>query len=358
MIKKEDILKSAPTTRYQGSKRSILPWIYDNLKNLKFKTVLDGFGGTASVSYLFKLMGKKVTFNDILPSNYLTGAALIENDSIKLDKKDVDFLLQENGFKYQKFIRDTFKGIYYLDSENKLLDIITLNIEMLSERYQGDVLSKKQALAYYILFQACLCKRPFNLFHRKNLSLRTARKIQRSFGNKTTWNTSFKRLFIRFNNEVSQKIFSNRLKNKTICKDILKIRNTNFDLVYLDPPYARPDEKKPKDYHALYHFLDGLVDYDNWANKIDWNTKNRRLVKEQNLWDTNAIKKNFDILFKRFKDSIIVVSYGDPGNPPITKIKEMLRQYKSKVKIVKKRYKYKLNHKNGHGLYEVLIIGV
>lgn len=357
MIKKEDILRSVPTTRYQGSKRSILPWIYDNLKSLQFNTVLDGFGGTASVSYLFKLMGKRVTFSDVLVSNYLTGVALIENNSINLDKEDVDFLLRENGFKYQTFIRDTFKGIYYLDNENKSLDIITLNIKMLSEIYQGDILSKKQALAYYILFQACLCKRPFNLFHRKNLSLRTARKVHRSFGNKTTWNTNFRKLFARFNNEVSQKIFSNHLKNKAICKDILKIKNTNFDLVYLDPPYARPDEKKPKDYHALYHFLDGLVDYDNWANRIDWNTKNRRLVKEKNLWDTDAIEKKFDILFKRFKDSIIVVSYGDPGNPPIAKIKEMLRQYKSKVKIEKKEYNYRLNHKNGHGLYEVLIIG-
>lgn len=65
-----NILHKAPTTRYQGSKRSILLWIYENLKSLPFDTVLDGFGGTGSVSYLFELMNKKVTFNDILPSNY------------------------------------------------------------------------------------------------------------------------------------------------------------------------------------------------------------------------------------------------------------------------------------------------
>ena len=32
-----------PTTRYQGSKRKILPWIYKNLKDLEFDTALDAF---------------------------------------------------------------------------------------------------------------------------------------------------------------------------------------------------------------------------------------------------------------------------------------------------------------------------
>lgn len=354
---KENILQLAPTTRYQGSKRSILPWLYDNFKNLNFSTVLDGFGGTGSVSYLFKWMGKQVTFNDILPSNYLSGVALIENDLVKLEKDDIEFMLHENGFKYQSFIRDTFKGIYYREDENRLLDIMALNIKMLSEKYKGDILAKKRALAYYVLFQSCLCKRPFNLFHRKNLSLRTARDVERTFGNKRTWDSSFRKLVFRFNDEIAQKIFSNGLKNKAICGDVLKIKNKRFDLVYLDPPYARADEKKPKDYRSLYHFLDGLTDYDNWAKKIDLNTKNKRLLKEENLWDYDSLEHNFDALFSRFKDSIIVVSYGEPGNPPISKIKELLSQYKSKVRIVKKEYKYRLNCRNGHGLYEVLIIG-
>ena len=38
---------------------------------------------------------------------------------------------------------------------------------------------KKQALAYFALFQSCIIKRPYNLFHRKNLYVRT-KEMKRS----------------------------------------------------------------------------------------------------------------------------------------------------------------------------------
>ena len=351
-----DLHKLAPSSRYQGSKRRILPWLYKNFKNLEFETVLDGFGGTASVSYLFKLMQKKVTFNDILSSNYHTGIALIENDFVKLNQFDLKFLLNKNGFRYPSFIQKTFKDIYYLHSENKWLDIVVFNIEMLSENYEGEMLRKKRALAFHMLFQACLSKRPFNLFHRKNLYLRLA-NAKRSFGNKTTWDTDFYTLFLRFSNELSQKIFSNGFNNKAICTDIMKLQDRDFDLVYFDPPYTRPKEKSPKDYYSFYHFLEGLVDYTNWQKRVNWKTRNRSLTKGNNEWNRNSLEENFDHLFKKFQSSMIAISYGEPGNPPVQKIKELLLQYKSKVRVVKTKYNYKLNHKNGDKMYEVLIIG-
>ena len=350
------LTKTVPSTRYQGSKRKILPWLYENLRDLDFESVLDGFGGTASVSYLFKLMGKTVTFNDILSSNHQTGVALIENSSVRLEEADIEFLLRENGPKYPSFIEKTFKEIYYTDSENKWLDMVSFNIKMLSRLYSGRLLWRKRALAYHALFQACLCKRPFNLFHRKNLYLRTA-STKRSFGNKTTWDTSFSTLFLRFADELSKKVFSNGRRNRTTCKDIMEIQAKDFDLVYLDPPYKRPSEGHPIDYYALYHFLEGIVDYENWASRIDWSTVNKRLLKQKTRWDDHSVEENLESLFECFKESIIVVSYGHPGNPSISRIEQLLRRFKSDVTVATQEYTYRLNHRNGEGMYEALIIG-
>ncbi|TKJ35085.1 DNA methyltransferase, partial [bacterium (candidate division B38) B3_B38] len=177
------------------------------------------------------------------------------------------------------------------------------------------------------------------------------------FGNKKTWDTDFRTLFLKFNNEISHKIFSNGLKHKGMCMDIMDIKNRDFDLVYLDPPYIRQDKRSPKDYYSMYHFLEGLVNYNRWRYMIDWKTKNKRLIKENRIWDNNNFEENLNILFKRFQYSMIVLSYGDPGCPSIQKIKELLYKYKSIINIIKTPYKYKLNNKNDQKVYEVLIIG-
>ena len=356
-LSEEKIKAILPSTRYQGSKRQISPWIYENIKNLDFETVLDGFGGTGSVSYLFKLMGKKVTFNDILLSNYQTGIAVIENNGVKLREEDIEYLLHENGFDYPSVIQENFGNVYYLDDENKWLDIIIHNIHMLSEKYEGDLLRKKQALAFYLLFQACLTKRPYNLFHRDNLYMRLA-DVKRSFGNKKTWDKPFDELFIKFCTEISNKIFSNGHNNVAKCENILEIKNEGYDLVYLDPPYIRSKQHTPINYRDLYHFLEGIMDYYRWSEKIDYNRKNKPLVGNKKHWDKRSVGKNFDTIFDNFQDSIIVLSYGDPGHPTVETIKEILYSYKSKIKIKNREYTYKLNHsgKNGNKLYEVLLI--
>ena len=38
-----------PSTRYQGSKRKLLPWIYENVKDIQFESVVDLFGGSGIV---------------------------------------------------------------------------------------------------------------------------------------------------------------------------------------------------------------------------------------------------------------------------------------------------------------------
>ncbi len=80
-------LSDFPSTRYQGSKRKILPWIHSAIKELKFETALDAFGGSSSVSYLLKKMKKSVTYNDKLHFNYIIGKAIIENSNTILTRR-------------------------------------------------------------------------------------------------------------------------------------------------------------------------------------------------------------------------------------------------------------------------------
>ena len=202
----------------------------------------------------------------------------------------------------------------------------------------------KQAIAFHSLFQACLMKRPFNLFHRKNLNLRKS-DVSRSFGNKKTWEIEFPILFSKFAHQTSKKIFSNGKSNKAICKDIVSMRKEKFDLIYLDPPYQRPKDKYPKDDYSLYHFLEGLVDYDNWSSRIDLARKHKPLFKITSEFEKHTLLHNIECILKKFNHSKIVVSYGYPGKPTIKEIEELLLKYKNKVEIYDTIYSYKLNKK-------------
>lgn len=338
---------SLPSTRFQGSKLKIVDWIWDAIKGLDFHTALDAFGGTGSVGYMLKRKGKKVTYNDILKFNWYIGLALIENDSIRLTEEDVDFILKRHKkIKYPTFVYDTFKDIYFTDEENRWVDTVVTNISLIEDIY-------KKALAYFALCQACIIKRPFNLFHRKNLYLRFS-EVERNFGNKATWDTPFEVHFRKFVEEANQAVFYNGQQNKALNLDVFMVEG-DFDLVYIDTPYI---SKKGVgvDYFGFYHFLEGLVKYSDWGNMIDYKTKHRRLKGNGSIWiDKNRIHSAFDKLFEKFKNSILVVSYRSDGIPSIAELESLLKKYKPNVKELKrKNYKYVLSTNHSE---EVLLIG-
>jgi len=336
-----------PSTRFQGSKLKIADWIWDAIKDLDFKTALDAFGGTGCVGYMLKEKGKQVTYNDILKFNWYIGLALIENDSVKLTENDIDLLLTKHGkIKYPTFVYDTFKDIYFTDDENQWLDMAITNINLLDNIY-------KKALAYFALCQACIIKRPFNLFHRKNLYLRFS-DVERSFGNKATWDTPFDVHFRKFADEANNAVFSNGRHNRALNSDAFDIKG-NFDLVYIDTPYIS-QKSVGVDYFGFYHFLEGLVNYSEWGDMIDYRTKHRRLKGDGSVWiDKDRIRSAFDKLFKKFRDSIMVISYRSDGIPSVEELISLLKKYKMDVREIKrKNYKYVLSTNHSE---EVLLVG-
>lgn len=337
-----------PSTRYQGSKLKIVDWIWSNIKDIEFETVLDAFGGTACVSHLLKRKGKEVFYNDLLEFNYIIGKALIENKNTLLNEDDVKYILtQHSNVKYPSFIFDNFSNIFYLDEENRWLDIIVTNIRNIKNPY-------KQALAWFSLFQACIIKRPYNLFHRANLYIRT-NTIKRNFGNKTTWDASFENHFRKFVLEANNAVFDNNKSCVSMNYDAFKIPYNSFDLIYIDTPYITA-KGVGTDYLDFYHFLEGMVNYDNWKELMLDKYKHLPIQgKGENIWTKkNHILQAFERLIEKFKDSILVISYRKDGIPSEEEIFSILKKYKKEVgEVQSKNYKYVLSHNSSN---EILFI--
>jgi adenine-specific DNA methylase len=297
---------------------------------------LDAFGGTGCVGYMFKKKGKQVFYNDVLKFNFYIGLALLENANTVLNDDEIAFTLQKhNEIIYPSFIYDTFHDIYFTDEENKWLDMVTTNIRQIENKY-------KQALAYYALFQACIIKRPYNLFHRKNLYIRTA-EVERSFGNKKTWDTPFEEHYRNFVAEANRAVFDNGQQNKAFCSDIFSL-NIEADLIYIDTPYISA-QGVGVNYFDFYHFLEGLVSYEYWVDMIEPNSKHKKIKNGRNEWcNKGEISQAFERLFAKFQKSILVISYRDDGTPSIDALIETLRKYKETVKTKKLDYKYALSN--------------
>ena len=327
-----------PSTRYQGSKQKFINWIWSCLSGLEFETVLDAFGGTGCLSYTAKKHWKSVQYNDILGFNAVIGKALIENQGETLNESDIAYVLDFSHHEnIPTFISDTFHDIYYTDDENRWLDDILYNIRSMEDEY-------KRSLAYFAVFQACIAKRPYNLFHRKNLYVRM-QDVKRSFGNKKTWDTPFETHFRKFVAEANRSAFDNNKLCQASCADAMSLPSS-YDLVYIDTPYVSGDGKGT-DYAGFYHFLNGMIDYDQWKNNIDYSTPHRKLQTSPSPWTSpSTMTIAFSSLLEHFRDSILAISYRNDGIPSIDWIASALESYGKDVTIFESdSMKYVLSNK-------------
>jgi len=343
-----DPMQRFPRTRYQGSKRKLAAATLRCLGDLEYDTVLDAFGGTGAVAYAFKCAAKAVTYNDVLAFNHQIGTALIENSRTALDEETARSIGRRlEGVVYPSLVEDTFEGVYFTPEENRWLDVAATNIARIECRY-------RRAIAWFALCQAAMAKRPYNLFHRRNLYMRTA-DVKRGFGNKTTWERSFDSHFLAAVAEANEAIVDLGRPCRAVCGDALDVKGT-FDLVYVDTPYVRKGGVGV-DYRDFYHFLEGLLHYDRWADMIDRGSRHLRLTREPNPWCVGArCGGQFRRLFGRYRGSILVVSYRSDGVPSIEELAAWLGDVKRSVRVIdSNRYQYVLS--KNRSSREVLLIG-
>lgn len=338
-----------PPTRYQGSKRKLLPFLWESVRHLDFTSCLDLFSGSACVSYLFKAQGKRVTSNDILRANQVIAQALVVNPGVRLPLDQARRLwaepLHEGGV-----IARAYQGIYYLDAENQWLDTVAARIH---EALRPPL----QQLALYALYQAALVKRPYNLFHRANLAMRT-REVRRSFGNKASWDRPFTEHFEQALEQANQAVFDDGQPHQALCGDFLAVPGRH-DLVYVDPPYLS-QRGVGVDYPDFYHFLEGLTDYPRWPERIDARYKHRpyRASLAPNPWSRReTIGAAFDQVFERYRDSLLVISYRSDGAPSVDELLQRLRHHgRRAVTVLTAPYRYALSRQPEAARAECLLV--
>lgn len=332
-----------PATRFMGSKSKLLPEIWSVASHFQFDTVVDLFAGSGIVGYMFKAQGKTVISNDYMAMSATFAKAMIENSKTIMPLEEAKQLLIPSK-ESDHFVSATFRDLYYTDDENDLIDTLRTNIASIQDTY-------KQAIAMTALIRACTKKRPRGIFTYTGDRYNDGRKdLQKSL----------EQQFLEAVQAVNKAIFDNGKINKARHGDAMELRIENPDLVYIDPPYYSP--LSDNEYVRRYHFVEGLAR--DWKGvEIQQNTLTKKFKSYPTPFSTRKGAANaFDLLFKKFKDSILIVSYSSNSLPTQDEMVSAMAKYKEHVEVVPIDYTYSFGNQkeaktNRNKAQEYLFVG-
>jgi DNA adenine methylase len=325
-----------------GSKSKLLSHLQGVFNEFEFNTAIDLFSGSGVVGYLLKAMGKQVISNDYMALSSVYAKAMIENNNVTLPIKKAEKLLLAPKKKYSKFVQETFEGLYFTDEENRIIDILRANIAGLKNQYE-------KSIALAALIRACTKKRPRGIFTYVGHRYDDGRKDLQ---------TSLEQHYLKAVHEINDSVFDNGKKNIARQSDAMSLKN-RADLVYLDPPYYSP--LSDNEYVRRYHFIEGLAC--DWKGvKIQEHTKTKKFKSYPTPFSSRkGAADAFEKLFKRHRDSIIVVSYSSNSLPTLDEMIDLLAKVKSRVEVVKVDYKYSFGNQseenNSNAAQEYIFIG-
>lgn len=316
-----DQTEKYPATRFMGSKRKLIKEIWSAASRFNFESVLDLFSGSGIVGYMFKCQGKTVTSNDYMAMSAVFSKAMIENNHITLSKAEAERLLLDNNDS-DGFVEKTFKGLYFSDEDNHLIDVIRSNIKKLENEYS-------RAIAMTALIRACTKKRPRGIFTYTGNRYNDGRRDLQ---------ISLQQQFLEAVDAVNNAVFDNGKTNRSIMGDAMNVVGATPDLVYIDPPYYSP--LSDNEYVRRYHFVEGLAR--DWQGvEIQQNTKTKKFKS----YPTPFSKKDtayeaFEDLFRKYQQSILIVSYSSNSLPTQDEMIEIMKKYKANVEVIPIDYVY------------------
>lgn len=339
----EQVLKY-PSTRYMGSKNKLLSEIWAVASQFKFDTAVDLFSGSGIVSYMMKAHGKAVVSNDYMAMASVFTKALIENNQTVLSKSEAEALFEPKK-PIDRFVEKTFQGLYFSDEDNRIIDILRANIKALKNPY-------KRAIAMSALIRACVKKRPRGIFTYIGHRYDDGRKDLLM---------PLRNQFLEAVETVNNAVFDNYKNNKSRNGDAMTLKHEAPGLIYIDPPYYSP--LSDNEYVRRYHFVEGLA--------RDWQgveIQDHTITKKFKSYPTpfssrKGAEEAFDMLFKRFRESVLLVSYSSNSQPTLDEMVAIMAKYKRHVEVVPVDYKYSFgthSHKigdNKNDAKEYLFVG-
>jgi len=320
-------VSSYPPTRFMGSKSKLLSQIWTIASQFQFDTAVDLFSGSGIVSYMLKANGKSVISNDYMAMSATYAKAMIENNTVTLPIDEAKLLLQ-NFTESDHFVATTFKGLYFNDTDNDLIDTLRTNISNISDQY-------KRAIAMTALIRACIKKRPRGIFTYTGERYNDGRNDL-----KKTFEQQFLDAVIAINNAV----FDNGQTNLAKFGDAMDLRIEQSGLVYIDPPYYSP--LSDNEYVRRYHFVEGLAR--DWKGvEIQQHTQTKKFKSYATPFSTRTGAADaFDKLFRKYQTSVIVVSYSSNSLPTLDEMVSILSKHKAHVEVIPVNYRYSFGNQS------------
>lgn len=333
-----------PPTRYMGSKNKLLSEIWAVASQFEFDSAIDLFSGSGVVSYMLKSHGKAVVSNDYMAMSSTLTKAMIENNNVTLSREEAEGLLEPHR-SVDHFVETTFQGLYFSDDDNRLIDVLRANISAIKNPY-------KQSIAMSALIRACLKKRPRGIFTYVGHRYDDGRKDLLM---------SFRNQFLEAVDMLNNAVFDNGQQNKARNGDAMTLKQKECGLVYIDPPYYSP--LSDNEYVRRYHFVEGLAR--DWQGvEIQEHTVTKKFKSYPTPFSSRkGAAEAFDLLFKRFRDSVLLVSYSSNSQPTLDEMVAIMAKHKRHVEVVPVDYKYSFgnqSHKvgdNNNTVQEYLFVG-
>ncbi|MBM4076988.1 MAG: DNA adenine methylase, partial [Planctomycetes bacterium] len=244
-----------------------------------------------------------------------------------------------------RYVEHTFRGIYFSPSDCRTIDNVRQNIRRLSNPYA-------RALAMSSLVRACVKRRPRGVFTYVGDRYDDGRRDLKQ---------SIAEHFISAATALNEAVFDNGKENVTRNTDALSLRSQLRSLVYIDPPYFSP--RSDNEYVRRYHFVEGLAR--DWKGvSIQEHTQTKKFKSYPTPFSSyTGAKEAFEVLFRKHRDSIIVVSYASNALPTCDELTDLLSRYKSQVEVIPISHRYSFGnqghkvHSNRNLVNEYLFIG-